>query len=361
MLSITDLIADPTVDPMHGLVVDGFDRAEQQAAAECLARGELVAFATETVYGLGARADDDAAVARLFAAKGRPSGHPLIVHVADVEATAAWAAEWPATARRLTQALWPGPLTVVVPRRAERGSAAAGGQATIGLRCPSHPVAHGLLVAAARLGVPGVAAPSANRFGRVSPTRAQHVLDEFGTPAPAAGPASGGPVLRILDGGPSPAGIESTLVDCSRGRAVLLRPGVIGRERLEQVLGERVADADAEAPRASGTLASHYAPRAPVTVWPTAALHEALARLPPRPAQALAVYSRTLSDQLAPIEGATTRQTMPDDPLAAAHELFHVLRSFDAQGVGQIWVEAVPDDAAWDGVRDRLERASAPR
>jgi L-threonylcarbamoyladenylate synthase len=222
----------------------------------------------------------------------------------------------------------------------------------------------GLLDAAARVGVAGIAAPSANRFGRVSPTRAAHVRDEFAAGVAGARGDSAQACLRILDGGACPMGIESTLVDCSRGRTVLLRPGVIGRERLEEVLGDTVAEADADAPRASGTLASHYAPRARVWIGSTADLQRALDRASPSAAdrpQGLAVYSRTLAGHLVRPGDAVTRHTMPDDPVAAAHELFHVLRAFDALGVGEIWVEAVPPEAAWDGVRDRLMRASAPR
>jgi len=179
-------------------IVGGNDSAALQRAAAELAAGELVAFPTETVYGLGARADDDAAVAKIFAAKGRPADHPLIVHVGDAEGARAFASEWPATARRLADAFWPGPLTVIVPRRSGMGTAAAAGQTSIGLRCPSHPVARELLAAAAALGVAGVAGPSANRFGRISPTTAAHVHEEFGdaltsSTAASARPASNRP------------------------------------------------------------------------------------------------------------------------------------------------------------------------
>ncbi|HSV70315.1 MAG TPA: L-threonylcarbamoyladenylate synthase, partial [Methylibium sp.] len=207
-------------------VLDGRSPEVVAAAARGLAAGQLVAFATETVYGLGARADDDAAVARIFAAKGRPADHPLIVHVADAAGAQAFAAELSPLARRLIAAFWPGPLTLIVPRRPGAAEAAAGGEATIGLRCPAHPVAQALLRAAAAEGVPGVAAPSANRFGRISPTRAAHVAQEFGD------------ALPVLDGGDCELGIESAIVDVSRGRAVLLRPGVLARERLAAAAGE---------------------------------------------------------------------------------------------------------------------------
>ncbi|MFZ5547441.1 MAG: L-threonylcarbamoyladenylate synthase [Pseudomonadota bacterium] len=329
--------------PIH----DGADPVALREAAQRLAAGELVAFPTETVYGLGARADDDAAVARIFAAKGRPSDHPLIVHVADAAAAPAWASAWPERARRLAEAFWPGPLTVIVPRTPGLGHAAAGGQPTVGLRCPAHPVAHALLAEAAALGVKGVAAPSANRFGRVSPTQAAHVASEFD-----AG-------LWVLDGGPCQVGIESAIVDCSRDRAVLLRPGVLTRARIEAALGgEALADRDEAAPRASGTLEAHYAPRARVRLMDTGALRAALAVLGPVAAGArppVAVYSRTVSPLPAGIPG----RAMPADAEAAARGLFTALRDLDACGTPLIWIETPPADAPWDGVRDRLQRAAA--
>lgn len=333
------------------------DDAALLTAARCLADGGLVAFPTETVYGLGARADQPDAVARVFAAKGRPSDHPLIVHVCDVAGAEVFAASLPPVARRLMQAFWPGPLTVIVPRRADIGAAAAGGQDSIGLRCPSHPVAQALLRAASQLGVPGVAAPSANRFGRVSPTQAAHVRSEF----------SGMPDLLILDGGACEVGIESAIVDCSRARPVLLRPGGLTRAAIEAAAGEPLAAPDAQAPRASGTLAAHYAPRAAVRLLPAAALHEAIAKTLSdtrlRDAgETLAVYSRGagVSASVQAVSAAHLLQRqMPDDPVLAARELFAVLRDFDAHGATQIWVEEPPQDSAWDGVRDRLRRAAA--
>lgn len=313
------------------------------AGAARLAAGELLAFPTETVYGLGARADQDAAVARIFAAKGRPADHPLIVHVADLDQVHAFAAHWPEAAQRLAAAFWPGPLTVIVPRRPDAGAAAAGGQASIGLRMPAHPTAVALLRAAAALGVPGVAAPSANRFGRVSPTRAAHVRAEFDDTVP------------VLDGGECAVGIESAIVDCTRPQPALLRPGQLGRERLEAVLGQALAAADAHSPRASGTLESHYAPRAKVRLVDAVALRHALTDSAPGAGQGLAVYSR-----LAPAAGtAWLHRLMPADADAVAHDLFAVLRAFDDAGVQAIWVEQPPPEPAWDGVRDRLQRAAA--
>lgn len=324
-------------------ILAGEDPQALLAAAQRLANGGLVALPTETVYGLGARADSDTAVAAIFLAKGRPAEHPLIVHVAGPEQAAVFAATMPPAAQRLVQAFWPGPVTVIVPRRAGVANAASGGQPTIGLRCPSHPVAQALLRQAAALGVPGVAAPSANRFGRISPTTAAHVAAEFG------------PDLLVLDGGDCDLGIESTIVDCSRGRPVLLRPGLLTRASVVAALGEPLADADADAPRAPGTLASHYAPRARLRLWTPAALAAALDKPDTWPT-GLAVYSRR---SVAP--GAACRwQAMPEDAGAVAHELFAVLRRMDDAGATEIWVEQPPDHPAWEGVSDRLRRAATP-
>jgi L-threonylcarbamoyladenylate synthase len=311
-------------------------------AAERLAAGELVAFPTETVYGLGARADDPAAVARIYAAKGRPSDHPLIVHVADVQAARRFAQPWPVLADRLAAAFWPGPLSLIVARAPGAAEAPAAGQPTIGLRCPSHPVAHALLLEAQERGVPGVAAPSANRFGRISPTTAAHVQAQLGD------------AVAVLDGGACEVGIESAIVDCSRAVPHLLRPGALGRARIEAVLGQPLGDFDADAPRAPGTLAAHYAPKARLRLMSTPMLRDALKVLG-QGLPALAVYSRTLRSA----ERGIVFRRMPDQPQAAAHELFAVLHELDALGVSLIWVEQPPDTPDWDGVRDRLQRAAA--
>jgi L-threonylcarbamoyladenylate synthase len=325
------------------VLLDGSDPQVIERAAAALGAGELVAFPTETVYGLGARADDDAAVGRIFAAKGRPADHPLIVHVADAAGARAFASQVPAVAVQLVAAFWPGPLTIIVPRAAGVGTAAAGGQATIGLRCPSHPVARALLVAARHVGVPGVAAPSANRFGRISPTRAAHVEAEFGDS------------LRVLDGGPCELGIESSIVDCSRGVPVLLRPGMLTRAQIEAAAGVALREPDESAPRASGTLEAHYAPRARLRLMARPQLHTALQMLGGSPLK-LAVYSSPLP----PGTGAGVHhRVMPEQAADAAHELFSVLREFDDQGAQLIWVEEPPATPEWEGVRDRLRRAAA--
>ncbi len=334
----------PADDTTLAGVLDGHDPAIVARAARELARGGLVAFPTETVYGLGARADDEAAVGRLFEAKGRPANHPLIVHVADQAQAEAFAASMPALAARLVEAFWPGPLTVIVPRRPEVARAAAGGQSSVGLRCPSHPVARALLEGARALGVAGIAAPSANRFGSLSPTEAAHVAQAFGA------------ALPVLDGGACEVGIESAIVDCSRGHPVLLRPGQIGAAELEAAAGEALRAPDAQAPRASGTLASHYAPRARLRLMSAPMLRTALEVLGPdsRALATLALYSRTVD---AP--AGVRRRQMPADAAAAAHDLFAALHELDRDHTALIWVEAPPDAPAWDGVRDRLERAAA--
>jgi L-threonylcarbamoyladenylate synthase len=325
---------------------------------------------TETVYGLAADAENDAAVAKIFAAKGRPADHPLIVHVLDASGVAHFAAEVPDFAQALIQAFWPGPLTLILPRRAGVAAAAAGGQNSIGLRAPSHPVAQALLKACLTLDDPaqkqvwGIAAPSANQFGRVSPTTAVHVQGEFGAD------------LTILDGGPCAVGIESTIIDCTRGGPVLLRPGAITPEQVQAVCGLSVLSKDelttqaAPAPRASGTLESHYAPNAKVRLMDAQALQTALdligdgldvaaantATTGSVASPTIATYARAI---LKTGSEKVLRRRMPDDAAATAQQLFAVLREFDAQGVKLIWIETPPDDAEWDGVRDRLQRASA--
>lgn len=328
------------------MILDGRSDASIAQAAQVLAGGGLVAFPTETVYGLGADAGSDAAVAGIFRAKGRPSDHPLIVHVPDAAAAEHFAADVPPVAQRLMQAFWPGPLTLILPRRAGVAAAAAGGQDSIGVRCPAHPVAHALLVACAALQPPvrGLAGPSANRFGRVSPTTAAHVASEFPDD------------LVVLDGGATRVGIESAIVDCTRGVPVLLRPGTLTRAQVEAACGERLWLPDelpGAAPRASGTLESHYAPSAKVRLMDAKSLQAALDVLG-GDATAIAVYAR------APVRTRSPHyRRMPDDAAETARQLFAVLRDFDAAGVKLIWVEAPPDTAEWDGVRDRLRRAAA--
>lgn len=325
------------------------------SAVAALRRGELVAMPTETVYGLAADALNDAAVARIFEAKGRPADHPLIVHVANASGVDVFAREVPEFAHRLMTQFWPGPLTLILPRRMGVAAACAGQQDSIGVRCPAHPVAQTLLHAAADVGLAGLAAPSANRFGRVSPTTAQHVAEELGDD------------LLILDGGACVVGIESTIVDCTRGAPVLLRPGMLTPAQLESACRLPVLDARAPAPegtvqpRASGMLESHYAPSAQVRVMSLEQLQAALDVLQGvarggRPS--IAVYHRGALK----MRGASVAsRRMPDNAAAAAQELFATLRDLDSTGVKLIWVEEPPSQPEWDGVRDRLRRSSAPR
>lgn len=327
------------------MILPGTDPQAILAAAARIQAGGLVGFPTETVYGLGADASSDAAVAGIFAAKGRPSDHPLIVHLADAAQVGDYASSVPAFAQRLMAAFWPGPLTVILPRRDGVAAAAAGGQNSIGLRCPNHPVALAFLKACAT----GVAGPSANRFGRVSPTTAAHVNQEFGDD------------LMVLDGGPCQVGIESSIVDCTRSRPVLLRPGVLTRAELEAACGEPVLSKDellnesGGAPRASGTLEAHYAPSAKVRLMEAGMIQTALDLLGADAAH-IAVYARDVLR--IPSEKVLFRR-MPGDALATAQQLFAVLRDFDAQGARLIWIETPPASPEWDGVRDRLGRAAA--
>ncbi len=333
------------------MLLDGNLPQSIAQAVDALQRGELVGLPTETVYGLAADACNEAAVAKIFATKGRPANHPLIVHVASAAGVPAFAAEVPAFAQRLMAAFWPGPLTLILPRRPDVGAAAAGGQNSIGLRCPAHPVALALLKACAAQGMAGLAAPSANLFGRVSPTTAAHVQSELGHE------------LLVLDGGVCAVGIESTIVDCTRGEPVLLRPGQVSRAQIEVACGLAVLGQDAlqaPAPRASGTLESHYAPRAKVRLMSAQDIAAKLLVLGPH-ANNLGVWSvqRPGAEDGVGMGAGVVWRAQPLSAEEAAHDLFTVLRDLDARGVQQIWVQQPPDTPEWEGVRDRLQRAAA--
>jgi L-threonylcarbamoyladenylate synthase len=341
------------------MILDGQSPQSITAAAQALQRGELLGLPTETVYGLAADAGNDEAVGKIFEAKGRPANHPLIVHVASAQEVTRFASSVPDFAQKLMDAFWPGPLTLILPRRPEVAAAAAGGQNSVGVRCPSHATAHAVLHAAQALGVYGVAAPSANLFGRVSPTSAAHVVDEFGDD------------LLIIDGGVCEVGIESTIVDCTRTAPVLLRPGVLTPQQLSDACGVTVITPsvpDAEAPRASGTLESHYAPKAKVRLMTATDLQKAVDEcINPSTANAHVLPNQTVavwSSSPVNVQGANACQfkwhPMPASAQNCAHQLFAQLRSFDAQGVAQIWVETPPQMPEWDGVRDRLTRAATP-
>ena len=317
-----------------------------ERAVTLLRAGELVAFPTETVYGLGADAGNPAAVARIFAAKGRPSDHPVIVHVASAAGVDDFADRIPGPARRLAAALWPGPLTLVLPRAPGTADLLTGGQDTVGLRCPSHPLAQALLLACQRAGIRGLAAPSANRFGRLSPTTAAHVRAEFG-----AG-------LLVLDGGPCDIGIESTIVAFHDDRPRILRPGMIDARTIERVSGVPLAATVQPAPRVSGALAQHYAPTTPLELLDQQALVDRAAGLAAG-GQPMAVFASagTLA-RIVPVDGTRTR-IAPDSPAGYARMLYAALHALDRVGACAILVELPPTENGWEAIHDRLARAAA--
>jgi len=309
-------------------------------AARVLRAGGLVAFPTETVYGLGADASRDDAVAKIFAAKGRPRAHPLIVHLAPDARLEDWAAEVPEVAHRLARAAWPGPLTMILARGPRVALAATGGAETVGLRVPAHPVAQALLRAFGG----GVAAPSANRFGAVSPTTAEHVAADLGDA-----------VDYLLDGGACDVGVESTIVDLSRGQPVLLRPGGLARETIEAITGP-LRRADATAPAAPGTLASHYAPRAEVIAVRPDEVPGAVAAATGR----VAVLAPAAAFARWPALPAIAHP-LPDDVAGMARALYAALRDLDASGVDVVIAALPPAAGLGEAVGDRLLRAAGPR
>ncbi len=302
-------------------------------AATALRRGGLVAFPTETVYGLGAVATNDAAVAGIYRAKGRPAHNPLIVHVADLPGARAIAV-LDSRATAVAEAFWPGPLTLVLPRAqgAPISAVATAGLDTVAVRMPAHPVARALLQAV----LLPLAAPSANPSGLVSPTTAAHVAADLG-------PA----VDIVLDGGACPVGVESTVLDLSGTEPRLLRPGGLGREALERLLGPLATGGDAAAPRSPGQLASHYAPRLPLRL----------------DAEHVAADEALLAFGPAPLPGAmaTCNLSPSGDPAEAARNLFAMLRELDASGARRIAVMPIPAAGLGEAVRDRLRRAAGPR
>ena len=308
--------------------------------AACLLReGRLIAFPTETVYGLGADAANADAVRRIFAAKGRPADHPVIIHIARERDLERWARAIPAGARQLAAAFWPGPLTLILPRAAGVLDQVTGGQDSVGLRVPAHPVAQALLAAFGG----GIAAPSANRFGHVSPTSAAHVAADLGER----------PAL-ILDGGPCAVGIESTIVAFRGDVPLLLRPGSIGIAELTRALGRAPLSTDGGAPRASGTLAAHYAPRTPASLLDGDVLRAELGQLTDRD-ERVAVLARTLSP---PEDFDGVWIAAARDPAGYARDLYAHLRALDAAAADSILIEDVPHEPAWLAVRDRLTRAT---
>ncbi len=316
-----------SVNTVHSLPI--------REAVAVLKRGGLVAFPTETVYGLGADASNPAAVARIYKVKGRPVNHPVIVHIGDAGRLECWAREVPNDARKLAARFWPGPLTLVLKRALGVGDYLTGGEDTIGLRMPNHPVALELL----RQFGGGIAAPSANKFGRISPTTAEHVRNDLGKE-----------IDLILDGGPCEIGIESTIIDLSRDRPILLRPGRISAEEIEATLQVETGPRDPSAPRAPGTLESHYAPGHPLKLIPPARWDETLRAAPLR--------RGVLSFRPRPASGAGAMWIeAPSDPVRYARNLYASLRALDASGCDEIAVEEPPASAEWAAVRDRLLRA----
>jgi L-threonylcarbamoyladenylate synthase len=316
-----------------------FDSDIDKAVA-ILRRGGLVAFPTETVYGLGADARNPEALRKLYATKGRPAAHPVIVHLADMSQLAQWARELPPTAAKLAARFWPGPMTLILRCATGVSDAVTGGQDTVGVRIPSHPVARALLT---KFGG-GVAAPSANRFGRVSATTSQHVRQEFGDE-----------IDFVLEGGASEIGIESTIVAVTGERPVLLRPGQISAREIEQAAGVPLAAPGTGSPRAPGTLAAHYAPQTPLLVMEGDLLLELAASLT-RQGKRVAVLARGALQPL--LTGLTWIAAPPDAP-AYAHEFYANLRVLDATESDAILVEKLPLQPEWAAVNDRLDRAAA--
>ena len=302
-------------------------------AVALLKQGRLVAFPTETVYGLGADASSAAAIARLYSVKQRPADHPVIVHFDSAARAFTWAREVPETARALARKFWPGPLTLILKRSDLAKDFVSGAQDNIGVRVPAHPVAHELLAAFGS----GIAAPSANRFGLVSPTTAAHVHADLGSD-----------VDLVLEGGSSEVGIESTIVDLSGAEPTLLRPGRISAAELEAVIG-KVREKSAASPRHSGGLERHYAPRTPARLVPTHELDREIAKLKDK--VAVLAFSR-------PDERVDFWLRMPRDPQAYAHKLYGALRELDDAGCEAILIEAPPKAPEWAAVLDRLRRAS---
>jgi len=302
-------------------------------AAAVLINGGLVAFPTETVYGLGADACNAAAVARIYSVKGRPADHPLIVHVASMEALGDWADDVPAYAIALARDYWPGPMTLVVTRSELAGDFITGGQDTVGVRVPNHPVALGLLEAFVRAGGKGVAAPSANRFGNVSPTTAQAVSDELSEYL--------GMSDVILDGGSCSVGVESTIIDCTGDVPKILRPGAITEEMIEQSTGLDVLDADGVATRVSGSLESHYSPMAKVVLDQSPLAGQGF----------IAMADVATAAGVIRLAAPTTHEEF-------ARVLYSALRAADKQGLNTVVVAQPAGNGIAIAIRDRLKRAA---
>ena len=314
-------------------------QVEIESAVQALRDGELVAFATETVYGLGANAQNPAAVRKIFETKGRPPNHPVIVHLDSPRYLHRWVREVPELANRLAESFWPGPLTMVLPRAAQVHEVITGGQDTIAIRVPAHPMAQQLLTAFGG----GIAAPSANRYGRLSPTRAEHVREEFGET-----------VRVILDGGECPIGLESTIVSFEGERVRLLRPGSVTAAQLREIVGDLAMGPGGESPRVPGGSPTHYAPTTPLTIVPSGEI-DAQADAASAGGRRVAVLAQRL-----PLRAHKTVTWINAGRRAEvyARELYNNLRTLDRAGCQRILVQSVPDGEAWVAVRDRLLRAA---
>jgi L-threonylcarbamoyladenylate synthase len=304
-------------------------------ALQALKRGDVIGLPTETVYGLAADAMNISAVQKIFALKGRPVDHPLIVHIADSTQLSKWAIDIPEEAYVLAQHFWPGPLTMILRKQARVPDEVTGGQNTVGLRCPAHPMALTLLQQLQS----GVAAPSANRFGRISPTTAQHVRDEFGDAVPV-----------VLDGGECEVGIESTIIDLSSNQPRLLRPGMISQDEIEAVIGPIASNANRESPRVSGSLAAHYAPRTPMQMLPR---NELISQYLRKTQEGLHCEILCLDSLPEGIKGLS----LDNDYHAFAHGLYAAMRELDNRHADFLLIEQTPQTSEWLAVNDRLNRA----
>lgn len=312
-------------------------QTEIEEAVEALRRGDLVVFPTETVYGLGANAANPAAVRKIFEVKGRPADHPVIVHLDDPKYLHRWVSDVPPVAEQLSAMFWPGPLTLILPKADHVNDIVTGGQDSIGIRIPSHPMAQQLLNAFGG----GIAAPSANRYGRLSPTKPEHVREEFGDTLPI-----------VLDGGDSPIGLESTIVSCLHNEARLLRPGFITRSEIERVIGELAVGGPA--PRAPGDRLQHYAPSTPLEIVPWEALEARAGEMVARQEKVavLAMRPPLLTKRFMTWINAGKK------PETYAHNLYNHLRTLDRAGCARILVQALPEEERWAAILDRLQRAS---
>jgi L-threonylcarbamoyladenylate synthase len=315
-------------------------QVELDAAVQALRDGDLVAFPTETVYGLGANAQNPAAVAKIFEVKGRPTTHPVIVHLDSPRYLHRWVREVPESALRMADRFWPGPLTIVMARAQNVHDIVTGGQDSVAIRVPAHPMAQQLLNAFGG----GIAAPSANRYGRLSPTRAEHVRDELGES-----------VRIILDGGECQIGLESTIVACEGANVRLLRPGAVTAAQLRSVVGELIVGADLQSPRVPGSSPSHYAPSTPMVIVPSGEI-DAQAAAHSSGGRRIAVLAQRL-----PLKAHkyVTWVNAGRRPEQYAQDLYANLRTLDKAGCQQILVQEVPHDERWDAVSDRLLRAAS--